>query len=314
MRRSSPRFYQAADHRKYASVACGIPYCGWVVSVAAGVATLRKRRTARCDNGVSVATTGSDKTLWGTFSAQDVETHSLDQRPDLVAMSRGEMYLASCCNILRYGHGFVAATNAAEPKDAGGNWIPLFTYPCVEYLRQFDLRTKRVFEWGSGASTLFWMQRAQAVTSVENNRDWYDIMLRMKNDRSTLILESTDRFPFLIREQAGLFDVIVVDSYGYRYDCAAEAIPKLAPGGMIILDNSDWHPATAAMLKQSGLIQVDFSGFKVTECHASTTSVFLQRAFDFPVLGTRQPAYCVGAKKTVSGWDKPYAQRPADKD
>jgi hypothetical protein len=33
--------------------------------------------------------------------------------------------------------------------------------------------------------------------------------------------------------------------------------------------------------EKSGLIRVDFSGFKVTESHTSTTSVFLRRDFDF---------------------------------
>ena len=38
----------------------------------------------------------------------------------------------------------------------------------------------------------------------------------------------------------------------------------LTPGDMIILDNSDWHPKTAAMLLGSGVIQVDFTGFNPT--------------------------------------------------
>lgn len=250
--------------------------------------------------------------LWGSFSAQDVEAHALDKRPDVVAMSRGEMYLAACCNVLRYGHGFVESTNVSEPKDAQGNWIPLFTYPCVEYLRQFDLRGKQVFEWGSGASTLYWLQRAKSVTSIENNPQWFDAMVRMTDNKARLILDETDRFPFRIRDEVDKFDVIVIDSYGYRYDCAVEAVDKLAAGGVIILDNSDWHPGTAGVLKKRGLIQVDFSGFKVTECHASTTSLFLHRDFNFPTLQARQPAYCVGAREILSGWDKPYAKLPAD--
>jgi len=259
-------------------------------------------------DGARVNTSEASKTLWGCFSPQDVETHSLELRPDVVAMSRGEMYLASCCNILRYGHGFVASTNLSEPKDALGNWIPLFTYPCVEYLQQFDLREKRVFEWGSGASTLHWMQRAKSVTSIENNRPWFEALSRMTNEKVRLILDETDGFPFQIRKEPEKFDVIVIDAHGYRYDCAVEAIEKLAAGGMIILDNSDWHPMSAGVLKKSGLIQVDFSGFKVTESHASTTSVFLQRDFDFPTLQSRQPTYCIGAKQIISGWDKPYAK------
>jgi len=262
-------------------------------------------------NGVHVNTSNANKTLWGSFSAQDAETHALDRRPDVIAMSRGEMYLAACCNVLRYGHGFVEATNASEPKDVHGNWIPLFTYPCIEYLRQFDLREKRVFEWGSGASTLYWSQHAKSVTSIENNPQWFEAMSRIKNEKVRLIFEEADGFPFRIRDEAGNFDVIVIDSYGYRYDCAVEAVRKLAHGGMIILDNSDWHPASAGVLKRAGLIQVDFSGFKVTECHTSTTSLFLHRDFDFPTLQARQPAYCVGAKEIVSGWDKPHAKPPS---
>lgn len=255
---------------------------------------------------------GDSKMFWGSFAAQDVKAHSLNLRPDVVEMSRGEVYLASCCSILRYGHGFVSSTNLSEPKDAAGNWIPLFTYPCLEYLQQFDLREKRVFEWGSGASTLYWMQRAKTVTSIENNRQWFETMSGMKNDKVRLVFDESDQFPFRIRKESGQFDVIVIDSYGYRYDCAAEAVKKLAPGGMIILDNADWHPSSAALLKMSDLIQVDFSGFKVTENHASTTSVFLHRAFAFQTLQARQPAYCVGAKQIVSGWDKPYAKPQPD--
>lgn len=268
--------------------------------------------SGRFRDGVRVNTSEASKTLWGCFSAEDIKAHSLALRPDVVAMSRGEMYLASCSNILRYGHGFVASTNLSEPKDASGNWIPLFTYPCIEYLQQFELSGKRVFEWGSGASTLYWMQRAKTVTSIENNRQWFEAMSSMKNEKVKLILDETDGFPFRIRKEPDKFDVIVIDSYGYRYDCAVEAIQRVAVGGMIILDNSDWHPMTAGVLKKSGLIQVDFSGFKVTESHASTTSVFLRRDFDFQTSQSRQPAYCVGAKQIISGWDKPYAKPPSD--
>jgi hypothetical protein len=250
--------------------------------------------------------------FWGIFSAKDVKARSLETEPGVVCMSKGEMYLAACANILRNGYGFVSATNKGSPKDARGNWMPLFTYPCVEFIRQFDLREKRVFEWGAGASTLYWMERAASVTSVENDPQWHKVMLRMKNDVVKLVFEETDRFPFLINDEQGLFDIVVIDSRGYRYDCASEAIKKLARGGMIILDNSDWHPRTAAALKKSGLLQVDFSGFKVMESHASTTSVFLHRDFDFPTLEARQPAYCVGAKRTLSDWDRPYA-KPAPK-
>ena len=63
------------------------------------------------------------------------------------------------------------------------------------------------------------------------------------------------------------------------------------------------------MLRDQGLIQVDFSGFKVTEFHASTTSVFLHRDFAFPTREPMQPAYAVGAKRLMSEWDQPGGRR-----
>lgn len=125
-----------------------------------------------------------------------------------------------------------------------------------------------------------------------------------------MIFDESDGFPFRIQEEDGRFDLIVIDSFGYRYDCANEAVSKLADGGMIILDNSEWHPMSAERLKQAGLIQVDFSGFKVTESHTSTTSIFLHRNFDFPTLESTQPSYSVGSKRLMSEWDRAYAKKP----
>lgn len=248
--------------------------------------------------------------FWGSFAPQNHEIPTLKLRPDVISMSRGEMFLASCANILRYDYGFVAATDADSPVDAAGNWIPLFTYPCIEYIRQFDLRKMRIFEWGSGASTLYWMDRAESIISIENNSAWFKRMSQLKKQNVQLVFDDTDGFPYQIRKQEGLFDVIVIDSYGYRYDCASEAIGKLAKGGMIILDNSEWHPMSAEVLKNAGFIQIDFSGFKVTESHTSTTSIFLHREFDFPTIESTQPSFGIGSKRLISEWDRAYAKKP----
>lgn len=249
-------------------------------------------------------------TFWGQFAAKPEDLRSLEQRPDTIPMSKGEMYLAACSHILRHDYGFVAATNAETPLDANGEWIPLFTYPCIEYIGQFDLRQKRVFEWGAGASTMYLMARAKNVTSVESDPLWFERMQTLKKPNVKMILDQTDGFPFQIRNEEGLFDLIIIDSLDYRFDCATEAVKKLAPGGMIILDNADWYPKTASELKKSGLIQVDFAGFKVTESHTSTTSVFLHREFNFTTTLSTQPSYGLGSKRIISEHDRPYAKKP----
>lgn len=247
-----------------------------------------------------------EKIFWGFIDPRQEPTKPLEINPNFIEMARGEMYLASCANILRYSYGFVDAVETGKPIDKDGEELPLYTYPAIEYLSQFDFSGKRIFEFGAGGSTIFWMKRAQEVISVENNLEWIDkLSSRLSDNAKILAAEGTD-FPRKISELDGVFDVIVVDSAGFRYDCAVEAIEKLATGGIIILDNSDWHFNTAAMLKDSGLLQVDMTGFKPCYSHTSTTSIFFHREFNFPTTADRQPAYGIGAKQLHSAdWDKP---------
>lgn len=241
---------------------------------------------------------------WGQLQGRPEQIRAFELRPDVLQMSRGEMYLAALTNLLRNEYGFVAATDSSLPCDASGNPMPLFTYPCIEYLTQFDLSRKRVFEWGAGMSTLFWMTRAASVVSIENNPAWFERLRPQVAANVRLVLDDSDGFAAQIDAHDGQFDIIVIDSFGYRFDCAARAVDKLAPGGVVILDNAEWHPKSAAEIRSRGLIQVDFSGFKATEFHASTTSLFLSRDFDFKPLQVNQPAFCMGAKRLLSAWDE----------
>jgi hypothetical protein len=253
-----------------------------------------------------------EKLYWGFLTARDNPGKSLGLNPNFLEMPRAEMYLASCMYILRSAYGFVESINRGTATGPDGADLPLYTYAAIEYLNQFDFTSKRVFEFGAGGSTLYWMRRAREVVSVENNQGWCDRLRPQLSPNTQLVFAEGDTFPLSIRQFDGTFDVIVVDGAGYRYDCAAEAVTRLADGGIVILDNSDWHPNTAALLKGSGLLQVDMTGFKPCYSHTSTTSIFFDREFDFPTLATRQPAYGFGAKNLQSTeWDQPVARRPA---
>lgn len=248
--------------------------------------------------------------FWGGFSNAQAADDKLRRHPEAIEMSRAEMFLASCNNIMRNVYGFTQTVEKGLATDADGKPLPLFTYPTIEYLQQFDLRDKLVFEFGAGGSTLFWQQRAKAVVSVENNSGWYNHLKSQLSSNTQLHLVEGDEFPWFIERQAPNFDIIVIDGAGYRYDCASVAISKMSKGGLIILDNADWHPNTAALLRQQGLLQVDMTGFKPGECHTSTTSLFFHREFDFIAKAGRQPHFGMGAKLIHSvEWDKPYAKR-----
>lgn len=67
--------------------------------------------------------------------------------------------------------------------DRDGNPIPWYTYPAIEYLSQFDVTDKDVFEFGCGNSSLFWADRARLVTSIEDNPDWLANGRKVLTDR-----------------------------------------------------------------------------------------------------------------------------------
>jgi hypothetical protein len=98
--------------------------------------------------------------------------------------------------------------------------------------------------------------------------------------------------------------VIVIDGYAksrVRYQCAQSSLPQLAANGLIILDNSDWLPATASYLRQAGLIEIDLSGPVPGNEYCQITSFFFTREFDFQPSGRRQPLAPVGGK--IDNWE-----------
>ena len=209
-----------------------------------------------------------------------------------------------------YGHLRTALTKSCV--DPSGTPVPWYTYPAIEYLKQLDFSDKDIFEFGSGNSTLFWAARAKRVVSVEDDREWFELMLPKLPAQCQLLLE-TDliKYPETIRRTGERFDVVVVDgaARGHtRLKCSLVAAECLRDGGMIILDNSDWLPESARVLREAGLIEVDMTGFAPISSHTQTTSIFLHREFAFKPRGQRQPMPGPGAADKV--WERPTPTEP----
>lgn len=197
--------------------------------------------------------------------------------------------------ILRSGYGYKLSVRRHEPLDAAGREIPWITYPALEYLKQLDFSAKSVFEFGAGNSTIYWSRQAARVTSVESSRQWFErVRPRLGANCELHLVEDLQRYPRFITEQDGEFDVVVIDGMERRA-CAREAVKKLRRGGMILLDNSDWHSGAAAVLRGSGLIEVDMTGFGPIAGFTTTTSFFFHREFAFPQRHDRQPVHGTGS-------------------
>lgn len=184
--------------------------------------------------------------------------------------------------------------------DKDGRPLPWYTFPAIEYLSQFDYADKKIFEFGCGYSTAFWAQRAQKVKTIEDNLSWYDRWCKEFDFANLDLLwrDEGEGYENALLETAGKFDVIVIDGKR-REECSKAAVVRLAPGGMIILDDSDRintsqeYVNAVKTLRNADLIQVDFYGFCPMNNYTKTTSLFLRRDFNFQSLYKVQP---------INGW------------
>jgi hypothetical protein len=201
--------------------------------------------------------------------------------------------------IVNFDYGYLRSVAVQKPLDSDGDPYPWYTYPALEYLKQLDFAEKSVFEYGCGHSTLFWGARAAQVVSVEHNEQWYQLVRSKLPANCTLMHEAdSDAYAQAIARRGQQFDVIIIDGLvtgRTRLKCAHAAIPYLRDGGMIILDNSDWLPESARVLREAGLIEVDMTGFAPINDYTCTTSFFLHRDFAFKPSQDRQPMPGIGA-------------------
>lgn len=172
--------------------------------------------------------------------------------------------------------------------------MPWMARDAVEYIQKHILPTHHVFEWGSGSSTLFFAERAAAVSSVEHNERWRDsvwseVMHRGLAEKVRLAYRPPEKWapglamkrthPKAYRSHAAQcrdetfrayvlrieqyppkrFDWIVIDGRS-RNSCAMHAIRHLKRPGWLVFDNwtrEAYRPAIR-ILDQSGAERMAF--------------------------------------------------------
>lgn len=181
--------------------------------------------------------------------------------------------------LLAFGFGQWRSAKEKMAVDANGAAVPWYTYPAIEYLSSFDFKDCDVFEFGSGNSSLFWSGRARNVFSVEDNREWFEVV-NQKKRVNQIVIHREDETGYVnsLPEQGKLFEIIVIDGK-WRKQCVAVATHCLKDGGMIVLDNSDRmiEKECSRLLREQEFIQIDFSGFGPINGYCWSTSVFMKK-------------------------------------
>jgi len=154
---------------------------------------------------------------------------------------------------------------------------PWFTYSAIHFLNTIELNGKRVFEYGSGFSTLYFRNRLADVTSVEDNQFWKNKIddMSMSTTKSLILYKEGTEYVNAPLDFDHTFDLIVVDG-SYREECVKVAIRALSKNGMIILDNSDGYVSSAKLLRKSGFLQIPFLGPGPMSAVLWETSLFIK--------------------------------------
>lgn len=151
---------------------------------------------------------------------------------------------------------------------------PWLIFDAIDYLNSLPLEGKRIFEYGSGGSTLYWISRNMSGVSVEHDPKWYasvsalispqidyrlvqpeksdmggsvdiaDPLMYASNDINFRGFNFRDYASQIDAFPPDYFDVVLVDGRA-RPACVAHSVCKVKVRGILILDNADLSYYTA---------------------------------------------------------------------
>ncbi len=185
-------------------------------------------------------------------------------------------------------------------------WLP---YLATDYIKQ--IQPKRVFEWGSGESTLFFLSMGlKQLITIEHDIEWYGKVkypsnipytygfhlipfeqgsigsdkanpAHYKSGSTNLGDVNFKRYCSAI-DNYGKFDLILIDGMA-RASCLSHAYSHVADGGCIVLDNTGDRPyyleQTAHLFGnyEKGWETIKFMGYGPILDYKWETTVFIKR-------------------------------------
>jgi hypothetical protein len=156
-----------------------------------------------------------------------------------------------------------------NPLDDEQPWI---TYSAREFLEQILHQEMKVFEYGIGGSTIFFLNRVHELVSVEHDPKWFNLvcekmkkykfnhwesyLLEPEYNEFVLVNDPSDPDSYVSSDEtfknksfrnyvtvienypSQIFDLIMIDGRA-RPSCFKHSLDKVKQGGWIVLDNSD---------------------------------------------------------------------------
>lgn len=174
--------------------------------------------------------------------------------------------------------GYINSVKNLEPVNKQGAPIPWMNYSFIDFLEPRLNRSMKVFEYGSGYSTLYLTDRVHSITSIEYDKSWFEKMskdLEKKDNCALVFRPEPDQYTTTIKEYDELFDIIIVDGRD-REECVKYIIPYLSESGVVILDDS-WKSKFDKVFdffREQGFKELSFTGLKAGGMIVEKTTVF----------------------------------------
>lgn len=175
--------------------------------------------------------------------------------------------------------GYMNSIKNLEPVNKEGDPIPWMNYSFIDFLEPRLNRSMKVFEYGSGYSTLYLSDKVHSIISIEFDKAWFEKMrdsLNEKENCNIVYRPDPENYKIAIKEyEVKLFDIIIVDGRD-RKECVKYIIPHLSDAGIIILDDS-WKTKFDEVFEyfqKNGFRELSFTGLKPGGMIVEQTTVF----------------------------------------
>jgi hypothetical protein len=167
--------------------------------------------------------------------------------------------------------------------------VPWWPYDVPGWVAGMLPAQPRVFEYGGGGSTLWLEDLGASVTVAEHNKEWHDQLAEVLSADTRLLLRPSqesgvitsavepgyfDSYAAAIDgESDASLDMVIVDGRA-RVDCVRHAIPKVKPGGLLLLDDTDRPRYRAAVTLLEQWDRHVFTGLKPGSHRPAQTSAW----------------------------------------
>ncbi len=182
------------------------------------------------------------------------------------------------------------------------NAVPWMPFLVIQHLNHVLKPTDRVLEFGSGGSTLFLARRVSTVVTIEHDPQWGALVQAAlkrhnltqvdfrvvppeagHNPAATSAVAAYQGMNFTrylqqIQDFADeSFDVVIIDGR-VRNQCVEAALPKLKPGGLLVLDNADRAKYAPSLQRLQHLPSTYFYGLNPYQFDPGGTMIWVNAA------------------------------------